>query len=418
MKQIIIDKLPVYMLLENRFKTCFIGVNFFDHLNDKYIGEYNILCSLLTKTNDSFRQEEDLSYELENLYDSKLNASFDITGLVCKINFSTSFINPKFIKDPDFDLTSISDLLFKTILKPNLTKEKFLLEQQLFITDYERYYKNKRRYAGIKFMKHLIKNEPTSVGRFDMLSRIKKVTFESLLEAYNYLITLPCNMYVLGDLDESSIIASLKDHEITKLNPYFYDSSYEYRKPYIKHPRKVKYYNDEYLDSQSVVYIGYRQTKAITESEVGKYNFLNTMLGDFSSSILFRIVREKLSLCYTINSIISTRIGYIAISTGLSKENIDKAIKIITDIFTDIQNGKFDDEYIELTKTNFISTVRNSVNSQYQQLIRYNENIMGVTSKTDEEMYQEINSITKEDIINCAKNYKLDTIYVLRGSLW
>ena len=33
-----------------------------------------------------------------------------------------------------------------------------------------------------------------------------------------------------------------------------------------------------------------------------------------------------------------------------------------------------------------------------------------------EQMMEKINSITKEEIINCAESYKLDTVYLLENS--
>ena len=66
----------------------------------------------------------------------------------------------------------------------------------------------------------------------------------------------------------------------------------------------------------------------------------NTILGTMNDSILFNIVREENSLCYTIGSYVSKYNPSLTIYAGINKDNYDKTIELVKKCVSDMSNKK------------------------------------------------------------------------------
>ena len=70
------------------------------------------------------------------------------------------------------------------------------------------------------------------------------------------------------------------------------------------------------------------------------------ILGGGPDSMLFKNVREKNSLCYSINASIYSISDLMIIKSGINAKDVSKAIKIIKEQVKKIKKGNFDLEEI------------------------------------------------------------------------
>ena len=100
------------------------------------------------------------------------------------------------------------------------------------------------------------------------------------------------------------------------------------------------------------------------------------------------------------------------VDSGVEKDNLEKAKASILIEFEDIKNGEFSEELVETSKTSIIDTLlstedfETSVDSFYA--VQTNNHL-----KSIKDAIKEIEAVTKEDIINAANEYTLDTVFTL-----
>ena len=140
------------------------------------------------------------------------------------------------------------------------------------------------------------------------------------------------------------------------------------------------------------------------------------MLGGDVSSKLFTVVREKLSLCYYCSARFARSKSAMTISSGVEKTNIEKAKAAIEEQLNELCNGNFTDDDIAKSKLSLCNSLKasndfmDSISSWIGNCI-YDDKYV-----TPEEEIEEIQSITREQIIAAANALKLDTVYTLTSS--
>ena len=81
--------------------------------------------------------------------------------------------------------------------------------------------------------------------------------------------------------------------------------------------------------NQSKLYVGYRLNDITYHELHHVLKVYNTILGTMNDSILFNIVREENSLCYSISSYISRYNPALTIYAGINKSNYEKTLTLI-----------------------------------------------------------------------------------------
>jgi predicted Zn-dependent peptidase len=131
--------------------------------------------------------------------------------------------------------------------------------------------------------------------------------------------------------------------------------------------------------------------------------------------MLFQNVREKASLAYTTKSSFVKQKLNIFIRCGLEISNYDKALNIIKEQLKNIADGNFTDEDILNAKKYLISGVKAISEEQDTEVVFYIGQEMAKTFIELEKYIENINSVTKEEIVEFAKQVQMNTIYFLKN---
>ena len=246
MKIINIKGFPVYVVPENRFKTCRFNLEFILKYDKNHAMTRLILTNLLSKSSGRFPNEEDFSYELERLYRSSDYCSLTTIGTTQVISFETKHINPKFLHEDVNLLKENLDFLADMLYNPSLTEEKLQKEKDLLITTIKNSKSNKVKMSGAYFINALMKHEPTYEYVINLEKEIKKVTLEDLYNELELIKSSDCMACCLGEFDEESLVRVLNTMPFEKLHSFTNDGTYFTRTSIFHHPRKVKYIEDSF----------------------------------------------------------------------------------------------------------------------------------------------------------------------------
>ncbi len=138
------------------------------------------------------------------------------------------------------------------------------------------------------------------------------------------------------------------------------------------------------------------------------------ILGGGANSKLFQNVREKASLAYTAGSNYLRQKNNIFIRCGIEIQNEEKAQEIIKQQLEDMKNGNFSEEDLQHAKTTIIATIDFIPDEQDTQISYYFGQEFTGQMVTPEEYKKKIETITKDQVVQLAKNIKLHTIYFLK----
>jgi predicted Zn-dependent peptidase len=140
----------------------------------------------------------------------------------------------------------------------------------------------------------------------------------------------------------------------------------------------------------------------------------NLIFGGGVDSKLFKEVREKNSLCYTIHSSSNKLDNLMIIRAGIDKKNYDKTLDLVTRILQDMKKGKFDKTDIDIAKQFYNTTLDTIEESEYQIINEYLfEEVLGIDPiKVRRE---KMAKVKKQEIVKAIKKISIDTVFLLEG---
>ena len=141
----------------------------------------------------------------------------------------------------------------------------------------------------------------------------------------------------------------------------------------------------------------------------------NVILGESATSKMFQNVREKAGLAYSARSTYLRQKNNIFIRAGIEIENYEKALNIIKEQLEDMKNGNFTDEEIENAKKYMISGIKTVQDEQDSEITYYLGQELSGKLISFEDYMKNINSVTREQIVEIANNINMNIIYFLKN---
>ncbi len=415
-RKLISDGVYFNSVKDNRFKTMRISVNIVVPLCEETAASNALLCGLLTRSCEAYPDFTCLSKKLSSLYGADLTSSLRKYGDRQILTISASGLDDRYTFDGESIAFELSELICGAIFKPNLERNAFKAEeveqerrQLLDLIDSE--FNDKRIYASGQLVKNMCKNEAFGIKRYGTAERIKSATPSSLYNTWQELLkTAVFEIFYIGDSPsdkaESVFVRSFSKVE---RRPVELDNRV------VRSADMVNRVVEEMELSQSKLVMGFRTDCAVPDDEVIATRLMCAVLGGTANSKLFCNVREKQSLCYYCSSRYDMQKGILTVDSGVEGDNLEKAEKAILNEISDMQSGNISDFEIEATKMAVINSFNSSNDTVGGIDSWYTSQLFNGSFKSIDELSEEINAVTKEQLVNAAKKLTLDTVYVLKN---
>jgi len=176
-----------------------------------------------------------------------------------------------------------------------------------------------------------------------------------------------------------------------------------------------KYHEERLEVTQGKLAMGFRMGKRPEKPDNAQLMVFNALFGGTPTSKLFLNVRERLSLCYYASSSVDMLKRVMFVSSGIDFANYDKAYEEIMAQFNAVKCGNFDERELKSAKRAVTTALYaamdrlGSIESLY-----LNRTLSGMIC-TPMELAALCDAVTKEEIVDAARNIKLDTVYFLTG---
>ena len=404
------------------FKTNLMCVLLTTPLEKENVTSNALLPFLLKRGCNEYKTQEEISKKLDDLYGASFDCGVDKIGDNQVLKFYIETIRDEYASSNENLMENAINLLleivFNPILENNTFKEEFLkTEKEKLRKIIQSKIDDKDSYALENCINTMYGDEGFGLFKFGNLQDIDKITKESITEHYEKLIqSAKIDIFISGNINEENLTSILQKNEnIQKLIPraenYKLNNEYTEIKQKVD---KVKEITENLNITQGKLVLGLDVLSRQENLQCVALVY-NAILGDGANSMLFQNVREKASLAYSTKSNFVKQKLNIFIRCGIEIENYEKALNIIKEQLSNIENGQFSDIDIENAKKYLISGIKAVPEEQDSEVVYYIGQEIAKTN-TDLQTYEKnIESVTKEEIINFAKQVQINTIYFLRG---
>lgn len=397
----------------NKFKTNEIGVFLTLPLDKKTITKNALIPQILRRGTNNYKTQYDIGKKLEEMYGAYFNYGIDKVGDNVVLKFYIASLCDEYANEyiSQETMNLIFDIIFNPAIENNGFKKEYVdQEKENLKKIIEARKDDKSNYSYTRCIEEMFKDEPYGTYKFGSLEELKEIDEKNLYKYYTEMIS-NCKIDIVITGNEANKIKIPELKNIPNINDRINEHNVINKNTYsLKFRNEPKIVNEKLDVTQGKLDIGlYCNIK-------NKYvaTMYNMVLGGGANSKLFKNVREKASLAYTVASRYLKQKDAIIIRAGIELANYDKTIKIIKEQLQDMEKGNISDDEFKSAKQLILSSIK--LIPESQEDIIWFAFIQEITDErlTVEEYYKKIEDVTKEDVIKEAKNVSIDTIYFLK----
>lgn len=404
----------IHTIKSDKFKTIKMEIILRNNLRKETIATRTLLFELLLENSALYKTKRDLILKEEELYNAITYSQSTKLGSEILSSINIEFLNPKLTKGNY--LKEAIKLPFELLFNPNIKDNEFDLDtintvKKRMKAELASINENPRKKAIIEALKNMDESSVSAINIIGDDDTIDSITPGGVYEEYQYILNHDyVDVFIIGDFDENKVIdyinkyASFKTIKNHELNLFVENK--------VRNKPKTTKVSACAAQSQ-IVYI--YNTVNLTEYE-RKYSMqiYNMILGGGSlETKLAQNLREKNSLCYSVQSIYNKYDNLLIITTSVDSSNIAKAKKLIEASVADMMKNITDDE-LNHAINGCISSINISLDNQGRIIDNYLFNYMDELDPIDERI-DKYRKVSDDDVRKLGKKVKLNSIYVLEG---
>lgn len=409
--------LRIHFIHTKKYKTNTFVWKMKAPINDDDVSLRALLPYVLQSNCEKFPTTSSLRSYLDELYGGTLYVDLAKKGEYHIISITMELANEKFLSDAPPLLEKGIQLLRNILLEPKVTnhafdketveKEKRTLKQRI-----QSVYDDKIKYSNVRLVEEMCKGEPYALHVHGSIDKIDEITPESLYHYYQRTLQEDeIDLYIIGDFDEGKVFSAIQEQfplPERKYREVGEDKVYE--------NLQVKKVNDVQDVKQGKLNIGYRTNVKYGDEDYFALQVMNGIYGGFAHSKLFLNVREKASLAYYVVSRLESHKGLMMVMSGVDEKNYEKAMAIIEEQMHGMKNGDITEEEMAQTKAVIKNQLLETIDSPRGMVEILYHNVVAKKDISLNDWLEEIEKVTKDEIVKVAQKVHLDTIYFLSGT--
>lgn len=416
-KQMLADGVSFLSIRDNRFKTLKLSVGIFLPLREETVTANAILADLLTRATAKSPNMIAMNRRLSRLYGASLSSSVQKLGDHQVLSFSISCIQNRFCLHGEDVAAECATLMLEMLFKPHLSadglfdagdveQEKRCLAERIAAA-----VNDKRTYARMREEALCAGGEPYGLFPFGTVPAAQALTREEITDAWKQLLETAVFQWVYVSDDSGEQVANnvraafaqqaRAPHAGETITTFDPSSA----------PRRAI---ERMQVNQAKLSMGFRlQAHEPDTNAVMTARLLSALFGGSPTSLLFRNVREKMSLCYYCSSAFERTKGVLTVDSGVDVQNLEIAEQEILHQLDNIRNNAFSDEELEQARRYLTYRMQEYENLQGNLVGWYLGQTLLDTVMDPETAVQKIRAVSREDIVALAKTVTLVSVFTV-----
>ena len=409
----------LHIIKTKKFKTVTVQIYFKNKLEKEEITYRNLLLNVLCEATNKYPKKRLLEIATEDLYELTYQATNYISGKYNVMCFDITFLNDEYTEEGNLEksIEFLCEMLFNPLIETTRSKTRF--DKKVFDLAYSRLEENIKSlkenpdiYSKVRLLDIMAPNSMHSYPGSGTLEDLRKITPAKLYDYYQELLKKDIlDVFVIGNVSEANIRKIINDKIKIKTIKKKSESHFINMKRTRLLPKTVKEKKDI---SQSRLALGYKLDRTSDFEKRYVMNVFSYIFGGGPDSKLFKDVREKNSLCYSISSKGMALNNALIVTSGIDKKNYKKTVSLIKKNLKAMQMGQFSNEDIMKAKITYVNSIK-ELEDNAQNILSMYTGIEYLGSDTIDNRIKKINKVTKKQVMKFASKLHLDAIYLLEG---
>ena len=401
---------------DSRFKQGCLSFQLVRPMRKEEAAQNAILPAVLLRGTRKSPDLRAVTQRLDELYGAAVSplvrrvGDYQTTGLNC------GFMDDRFALPGDRVLEPMLDFLRELLLESPLENGHFLSdvvesEKKNLISTIESDRNDKRVYAIQRLLRTMCVEDSFGIPRLGEIEDVTSVTPERLTAHYRQILrTSPIQILYVGSAEEEQVVSALL--------PLL--ASLE-REP-MRLPVQTAFTPGQRQDitetldvAQGKLCMGFTTPINNRCPELPAMQMFNVIFGGGMTSKLFQNVREKMSLCYSIDASYYGAKGILLVNAGI---DFDKEAVTRQEILRQLnacRQGEISESEMTAARESLLSSLRSVPDSPGSI-----ENFVSTASLSGliynrKEYMEAVEQVTLDDVVKCASTVTLNTTYFLKG---
>lgn len=391
--------MSIQVIEETKFKNITISLRFRSLLSEDSMNTKMIVSDLLSNVCAKYPDKQSVTNKLDTLYGASLSSNYITYGKTQVVELRAKIIQPDYIDNKEDLIDEILELMKDFVYQPKVDDSGMI--DQSIINESKRIIASKiirtidepGQYASLAASVACGKGFPLGIQLINQLDKVKEISNKDITESYLGLKDEQMDIIVIGDVNETTIKEKLLQSFPNITGTDDLESSYVFA------PDKLDQTLSEKRDiSQSYISMIYKTKQINSDDDYWKLMVANSIFGQTPSSLLFREVREKHSLCYSISSGLMAYDGAMVVNVGVDPVNTEKTISLIKEQFERVRTGDFNIEILDTVKEMLSNMFINQQDDVFGILNFKYRDILTKSPLDVDDVIKKIRNVTLEDV--------------------
>ena len=401
---------------DHRFKQGCLSIQFVQPMTREAAPMNSLLPAVLLRGTRRHPDLRSIIQQLDELYGAAIGTlvrrigDYQTTGLYC------GFMDDRFALPGDQVLAPLMAFLREILLDSPLEDGGFLpafveSEKKNLISTMESELNDKRAYAMNQLMKSMCREDSYGIPRLGEKDQVLALDPKTLYDYYQHILkTSRIQLFYVGSREADAIIPLV--------SPLFSGLD---RDP-IPLPSQTPFHVcpgseiTETMDiSQGKLCMGFYTPITNRMPEFAAMQIFNTIFGAGMTSKLFQVIREQMSLCYSIGSGYYGSKGIVTVSAGIDfdKETITRE-EILRQLSL-CRSGQISEAELEAAREAVLSSLRSTHDSPGAIESYYATAALSGINMTVEQYAEAVKAVSLPQVVAAANTLQLSSTYFLKG---
>ena len=401
---------------DSRFKQGCISFQIIRPMNLQEAAQNALIPSVLLRATRNHPDLRSITHKLDELYGAAVSTvvrrvgDYQTTGLYC------SFLDDRFALTGDEILRPVTEFLMELVMDSPTENGGFLpeiveSEKKNLISTIESDRNDKRVYAIQQLLRAMCAGDSFGIPRLGEIEDVAEITPEGLTEHYREILrTSPVELLYVGSASREQVISTIRplldalERAPVTLPPQT-----------IFTPGQAQDITETLDVAQGKLCVGFSTPVTNRCEELPAMQMFNVIFGGGMTSKLFQNVREKMSLCYSIDASYYGAKGILLVNAGI---DFDKEAVTRQEILKQLdacRRGEISEAEMTAARQALLSSLRSVPDSPGSI-----ENFVSTAALSglvfSREAYMEaVEKVTLDDVVKCANSVSINSTYFLRG---
>ncbi|MGT2896095.1 EF-P 5-aminopentanol modification-associated protein YfmF [Streptococcus entericus] len=412
----IVDGVYLHVIQTEKFKTNHLTCRFSADVSKVNKARRALVAQMLATATADYPNPRLLRQKLAELYGAGLSTKVTTKGLVHLVDLDLSAVGSEFALGGEDTVNELMALLRSILFNPLRTVEQyqtsvFDMEKANLINYLEADKEDIFYYSDLELDRLYFTHDSLKQSSYSTPEQVaKENSYTAFQEFQRMLREDRIDIFLVGKIDEYKILQGL--HQLP-FSPRQVSLNYQYQQNLTNITREKL---ETKQANQSVLDLAYHVPSVYGGEDYASLLVANGLLGLFPHSLLFTELREKAGLAYTISSHLDPFQSVLKIQAGIDRDQRQRVMQLVTKQLHALKSGRFTSDLVKKTKKMLVNSA--TLSEDYAKSLielAYNRSVFGEKAKTLSEFQQEVQAVSKQDIVRLANKIKLQAVYFMEG---